>query len=135
MQERLIKTLMGTFIAGTWTGKDTSGIVPLGDNVVVKPDKVADKVGSIIITEQQKERQQFAAESGILVGLGPDAYLWSSDRQRKFEGVRPQPGQHVVMKRYSGISTFGLDGEIYWVMSDSCIGAVYADQPQESPAE
>ena len=131
MQERLIKTMMGTFVAADWGGKNESGISPIGDNVLVMPDKAAEQSeGGIIIPEQQRERQQFAAESGVLIALGPDAYLWSSDRQRKFEGERPQPGQRVVMKRYSGISTFGADGKTYWVMSDSCIGAVYTPDPK-----
>ena len=96
---------------------------------MILPDKVADETkGGVLLPEQLKERQQFAAESGIIVALGPDAYRWSSDRQRAFEGKRPEPGQRVVFKRYSGISTFGADGETYWIMSDSCVGAIYVQQ-------
>lgn len=125
METRLLKTMLGQYVAAQWDGVDRSGWIPVGDNVAVMPDKPAEQTaGGIIISDQQKERTMFAAETGVLISLGDDAFTWNSDRSRRFEGERPQPGMRVVFKRYSGVTYYGDDGNVYWIMSDHCIGAI-----------
>jgi co-chaperonin GroES (HSP10) len=126
MEIRLLKTMLGQYVQAEWDGVDRSGWVPVGDNVAILPDKPADvSAGGVILgSDQQRERTMFAAETGILISLGDDAFSWNSDRSRRFEGERPQPGSRVVFKRYSGVTFYGDDGEMYWIMSDHCIGAI-----------
>ncbi len=125
MQNRgLHKTMRGQYAPAVWNGKNESGWIPAGDRVLVKPDKAAEKVGSIVMTDANQELTQLAAESGVLVALGDDAFVWNSDRTRKLEGVKPKPGDRVGFQRYAGAQVFGDDGELYFFMSDHSIGAV-----------
>lgn len=125
MEERLIKTMLGQYVPAKWDGVDRTGYTPVGDNIIVLPDKPSDQTaGGIYLSEQQRERQAFAAETGVLIKLGDDAFSWNSDRSRPFQGEKPKAGQRVVFKKYSGVKFIGKDGEEYWVMSDHCIGVV-----------
>lgn len=125
MEERLIKTMLGQYVSAVWNGVDETGYTPVGDNIIVLPDVPAEKTdGGIFLSDQQRERQAFAAETGVLIKLGDDAFTWNSDRSRPFQGQKPRPGQRVVFKKYSGVKFIGKDGKEYWVMSDHCIGVV-----------
>lgn len=125
MQSRgMIKTLRGQYDAVAWNGKNESGWRPVADKCLVKPDKAAAMVGSIHMTDENQEKTQLAAESGVLIELGEDAFIWNADRSRKLEGARPKPGDHVGFQRYSGVQVHGDDGQLYFFMSDFCIGAV-----------
>lgn len=120
----LIKTLRGQYEAGAWDGTNASGWSPIGDKVLVKPDKAAAKVGSLYMPDQEIEKQQLAAESGILIEVGCEAFKRNRDTGLPWDGVAPKPGDRVSFARYSGTQCMGLDGEMYFTMSDSCIGAV-----------
>jgi co-chaperonin GroES (HSP10) len=65
-----------------------------------------------------------AAESGVLVDVGEDAFRWNSDRTRAWEGFKPQPGDRVFFGRYQYNQVPGDDGVMYWAIKDSSICAI-----------
>lgn len=126
MQDKLLsKTRIGQYVESAWTGENTSGITPIGDQVVILPDKSIEKTsGGVIMPDSIRESHSLAAESGIIAAIGDGAWTWNMDRTRKFEGTKPEVGQRVCFTRYSGMERIGKDGEMYRVMTDSCIGAL-----------
>jgi chaperonin GroES len=127
MQPRLVKTLLGQYEPAQFSGVNESGFTPVGDRVIVMIDQAADQTeGGIYIDDTTRERHAHAAETGVLVAAGPDAFLWNSDRSRKWEGDKPVPGDRVFFDRYSGGLLPAGDGKFYRCMDDKCIGAVKA---------
>jgi len=94
-----------------------SGINPLDLRVLVKPDVVPEKIGSIIIADTEKERRQMAECRALLVAVGENAFA-------EIVGPRPEPGQRVLIAKYAGIVTKGDDGEEYRLCNDADICAV-----------
>ncbi len=133
MRPKLLRTLnVGEFVPATFEGKNESGFEPIGDHVLVLPDKASDtSSGGISFTAEQVERTTLSAETGVMVALGPDAYLWNGDRTRHYEGRKPRPGDRIYMARYSGQVMLGKDGQHYRCMSDNCIAAI--EIPDEFP--
>lgn len=126
MQSRLLKSSQQhEFVAAQFSGTNDSGYQPLGDNVLVAPDTAAEKTsGGIHLTPDSVEKMTLAAETGVIVALASDAFLWSADRTRKWEGLKPKVGDRVYVQRYSGQLLLGKDQKIYRVMSDTCVAAV-----------
>jgi co-chaperonin GroES (HSP10) len=123
MQPKLVtarKTLltpMGEYVPGTWGGNNTSGMRPIRRRILVLPDLPPEKTsGGVYMTEQQRDRDAHAAESGILVAVGERA--WKDD------AIKPEVGQRVWFERYAGALQHGKDGGVYRLMDDECVGAV-----------
>ena len=129
MQPKLLKTQFGEFELAAWSGKNDSGMRPISDRVLVLPDQASEKTsGGIFLDEDTIEKMSMASETGVLVELGSEAFLWNSDRRRRWEGDRPHPGQRVCFERYSGSFHRGRDGKSYRLMDDTCIGAIEDDR-------
>jgi len=94
-----------------------SGINPLDLRVLVKPDAAADKIGSIFIPDQERERRGMAECRATLVAVGQNAFS-------EIVGPKPEPGQRVLIAKYAGIVTKGDDGEEYRLCNDADICAV-----------
>lgn len=127
MQPKMLRTAFSEYVPQVWNGKNESGALPIGDYVLVMPDIAADKSsGGVFIDPVTVDRHTLASETGILVALGDQAFEWSADRTRKWDGVKPQAGQRVYFTRYSGQIVSGDDKRTYRVMEDKCIGGVKA---------
>lgn len=125
MQAKLFKTTLAQFKPAIFSGTDTSGLNPIGDRVLVLPDKSAEKMESgLHLPEDIVARHTLAAEAGVLVAVGDGAFKWNADRSTPFYGRTPKVGDRVAIERYSGQLFHGLDGEIYRLMESACIGAV-----------
>lgn len=125
MEPKLIKTWNAEYVKTNWNGKNESGVTPIGDRVLVLADKAADRTsGAVFLPEQLTERQSMAAESGVLVEAGDDAWTWNSDRTRPFGGRRPMVGDRVIFQKYAGQLVLGDDGELYRLMDDNSIAAI-----------
>jgi co-chaperonin GroES (HSP10) len=126
MKPRLLKSSQKhEFIPARFNGVNGSGYQPIGDHIMVLPDKASDmSSGGIEIPGEVVERVTLAAETGIIVALGDDAFLWNGDRTRKWEGAKPKVGDRVYIQRYSGQVMLGEDGEFYRIMEQNCIAAV-----------
>lgn len=128
MQPKLIRTPLGQYMPAEWSGKNESGITPMDNRVLVLPDPFAPRTGGgIAIPDDMQERMTEASETGILIALGSEAWAWNSDRTRRFEGKKPEPGQRVIFERYAGSYQYGADGNRYRMMDDRCIGGWFEE--------
>lgn len=126
MQPKIIRMQYGEYIVTEWGGVNESGITPHGDRVLVLPDLFADVTsGGVFITEEQRERNNLASQTGVLVAVGDDAWTWNSDRSRRYEGKKPEPGQRVIFEQYAGVSLWGADGKRYRLFDDKCVGGLF----------
>jgi co-chaperonin GroES (HSP10) len=98
---------------------NTSGFVPLDLRVLVMPDLVEDKVGSIFLPEQAKEKEKYATVKATLVAVGENAWEEAASRSPNF--TRPQPGDRVIIAKYGGILLTGADKADYRIMNDEDI--------------
>jgi co-chaperonin GroES (HSP10) len=135
-EDRVLKTEHGHFELSAWPGKNLSGIEPLCDKVLVLVDNAMDKTrGGIIITEVAAGTQTLSSCTGILVAVGPQAFLWDSDRSTRWEGERPAAGLRVVFTKYAGLEYPGLDGRLYRLMQDRQIGGSMGIAAVEKPSK
>jgi co-chaperonin GroES (HSP10) len=131
MQERMIQRKHIAFVAGAFDGKNRSGYQPIGDSVCVMVDTVDGKLGTkglITMTPGAIEMQNQGATSGVIVEVGPDAFVWSADRKRPFGDDRPKVGDRVFFVRYAGEATLGVDQKMYRIMSDNSIVAIFKEK-------
>lgn len=70
-------------------------VQPCRYSVIVELDPVNNKVGSIIMPDDTREREQFAATRATLLAVGGNAF-------EDWQGVIPKPGDRVLMKKYPG---------------------------------
>ena len=113
-----------------------SGIHPVLDRVLIKPDSIEEKTeGGIIIPDQVGERHAMAQSIGIFIEAGPDAYtqytdVWrhsdgsSSTMTRGYKGTPCKPGDRVAFAKYGGLQVEGKDGIIYRLMNDEDVTAI-----------
>jgi len=112
--------------------QNTSGITPAGDRVLVKPDEV-EKVtsGGIIIPETHGERYALAQTIGVVVAIGPDAWIDHVEKDSEGRIVKTQgyskpfalPGDRVCFAKYGGLQVTGEDGQTYRIINDTDITA------------
>lgn len=125
---RVLRTELAQYDTSEWDGINRSGITPISDKLLVRTDKASEKVGKqgvIYAPEKLTDSASMASETGIIIAMGDDAFMWNSDRSRPFSGHKPKVGDHIVFERYAGRQQRGFDGETYRLMSDTCVGAVF----------
>ena len=99
-----------------------SGINPTEFKVLIAPVEVTDKIGSIFIPDEHKDRAQFAQMEGTLVALAPLAFTY--DKWEGCEDQKPKPGDKVLFAKFAGFAHKGKDGKTYRVVSDKDVSAV-----------
>ena len=126
MQQKLLKSSqLGEFAPAEYNGKNESGYEPIGDRVLVLPDTAAEKTaGGVELTADFVDRMTQAAETGVIIAYGADAFRWNFDRTRPWEAYKPLPGDRCYIQRYSGQVLLGEDGRLYRLMDYACIAAV-----------
>ena len=68
-----------------WDGTNQSGIDPVCDKVVVRVHRAMKLTrGGIHLTDDSSERQTLASTTGVLVAVGPQAFLWDTDRMHRW---------------------------------------------------
>lgn len=99
-----------------------SGIIPVDMRVLVKPDPVEEKIGSILLTDQAKEKAKYAGTKATLVAVGSNAFLeWGA------AALKPAPGARVHFAQYSGSEIKGEDDQRYVIMNDKDITSILGD--------
>lgn len=125
MQDRILATQHGQFEMAEWNGCNESGIIPLCDKVLVLVDKAVEKTrGGVIISEVSAEVQTLASTTGVMIAVGPQAFVYDSERIVRWEGERPPAGTRVYFERYAGQEYTSVDGKMYRIMKDRQIGGM-----------
>lgn len=99
-----------------------SGIEPIEYNVLVKQEKVQDRIGNVYVPDEHKDREQGAMMKALIVEVSPMAFSfeeWPKDKST------PQAGQWIITRRYAGTEIKGVDGEDYHIVKDKDILAVF----------
>lgn len=95
-----------------------SGIYPLEDRVLVRPDRAETRSGGgIVFTDEAIDKEQMAQVNGVVIAAGPQAFSgWD---------VAPRIGAKVYFAKYAGVYIHG-DGEkdSYRLMNDDDILAI-----------
>lgn len=121
---KLFKTSVAEYEPAKWTGKNESGWAPLGNRVLILPDKAAEIVRGVHMTPDIVARHTQASEAGVVVAVGAGAFKYNANGINLFEGVEPKPGDRVFTERYAGQLVHGADKEVYRMMDDTSIGAI-----------
>ncbi len=133
MAERGMSNQFGSYTMAQFDGVNRSGWQPLCDKVLVLADQSASSLNwtdvngkpiEFVLTDQTQESAAFAAITGVLVAVGPQAFAYDSHRVVTWEGKRPQPGDRVTFRKYAGQMYTGRDGLGYRIMEDRLIDAV-----------
>ncbi len=94
--------------------KNDSGMTVTGDRVLIRPFKIEETSPSgLVIPEMVKDREQVAAQYGVLVGIGPGA-----EDAPELDGI--DVGDTVIFPKYQS-AEFKFDEERYWIMKVTSI--------------
>lgn len=121
---RLLKGVQADYVEAQWEGKNTSGFVAFGINVLIQIDVCsATTAGGILLPEDQAWKMTQASETGCIVHMGEDAFQ-HYDSGKPWLGEKPRVGDRVHFPRYSGsIMSAGRDGNEYRIMDFRLIDA------------
>jgi len=100
--------------------QNNSGIIPKDTKCLVLPDPVKEKIGSIILSDDTKEKEAWKRQKCTLVACGASAFEgWGDDK--------PVPGERVFVAQYAGSKIETDGGETYWIINDcDIIGGLMA---------
>lgn len=107
----------------TKTIKNESGIYPTEYKILIAPKAVGEKIGSIIIPDSTKERDQFAQMEGVIVAVSPLAFTYEPKESWNGSGP-PKVGDRVLFAKYAGATVKGRDGKEYRIVNDKDLAAV-----------
>jgi co-chaperonin GroES (HSP10) len=101
---------------------NTSGIQPVELKVLVYPDPIDEKVGSIYMPETVRDKESRAQVEATLIAVGGHAF---DDWKKPI----PKPGERVYMGKYAGIKDItGVDGKVYNLIRDNDILAIITEE-------
>lgn len=101
-----------------------SGITPTEFKVMIDPTPVESKIGSIIIPDTTKEREEYAQIKGRVVAVSPLAFSYATaDEWTAAGAAKPKPGDTVLYAKYAGVRVKGKDGKDYLIVNDKDITA------------
>lgn len=103
---------------------NTSGIMPVDLRVLVLPDAPKEKtVGGIILPDQHRDREKFAAVKATVIAVGDNACNeWGS------AALKPEAGSRVLIAQYAGLNQTGVDGKDYRVIDDKDVVAILKEE-------
>lgn len=105
-----------------------SGITPTEFKVLIDPDKIEEKVGSILLPESAQQSEKFAQIKGRIVARSPHAFSYASQAEWDAVGAeKPNAGDLVLYAKYAGVRVKGKDGKEYLIVNDKDICAVIED--------
>lgn len=90
-------------------------IKPAGWQVLIKIRKAPEKIGGILLPDDTKHAQQFAAVVGEVLELGPLA--WADQNRYGENGPWASVGDWVIVAKYGG-KRFKVNGEEYRLIND-----------------
>ena len=100
-----------------------SGINPVGWRILILPMEIEETTASgiIINTESNKEREQLANTTGIVIAMGEECF---QDTSTDWCSV----GDKIIFAKYAGLIYAGKDGKRYRLINDKDVtGTLDAD--------
>ena len=95
-----------------------SGVEPLGDKVLVKPDVTPKMHGGIHIPDQHVERIALTRSKGTVIAVANNCWeMWSGDNWC-------ESGDRILFGKYAGYPFEGDDGEMYQIINDADVTAL-----------
>jgi len=105
--------------------ENTSGILPVEDKLLVLPDQVSLKVGSILKPEIALSQEQMAQIRGLLVAIGGNCF-------ESWDEPIPKVGDRVMLCKYAGVQNLpGADGRFYQICTDRDVTAILSEDVDE----
>lgn len=113
-----------------------SGLLPVGTTAVVRLIPVEEKIGSLYVPQESRERQQMAQIDAELIAVGPLAFSDGMDIGgvvRYWPEPRPKAGDRVKISRYAGQATDNAqammapkagDAPVYRIVQDKDVVAI-----------
>jgi len=132
--------------------KNTSGIYPCHNHILVKPDTLEETTaGGIIVPQQVKAVHEISACYGVVIALGPDCFkhtvtvvedcdihgTWRKTERRttQYSEIFAKAGDRIAFSTYSGLEQMGEDGEKYKTLNDTDITARVSDKVTQTTIE
>ena len=129
-----------------------SGIEPVGNRVLVKPDTLDEySDGGIYVPEKVRERHEASASYGSVVSVGLDAWQHSVERIRHHHGngeselveerfteySKPfaEVGDRIAFSPHIGLDSMGEDGVKYMLINDEDVLARVSDSVTQTSIE
>lgn len=104
------------------TALNTSGIAPLDNRLLILQDKVEEKTkGGIFLPDQETSKQKYAQTRATVIAVGPMCWAEARYDADRFgvDAAFPEPGNRVLVGRYTGDTHKGADGREYVVINDT----------------
>lgn len=123
---RVAPRMMGDYVLHDWAGINTSNLVPIGKNVLVRMDQFKETMGGTSLKwhDNAVDRANLGAESGTIYAIGDQAWRHNTDGTLN-TGMKPVCGDRVYTEKYAGREIMGDDGVKYRLMGDNCIAGLY----------
>jgi co-chaperonin GroES (HSP10) len=96
-----------------------TGIEPIDKRIMVRCDPVQEKIGSIYLSDQTKEKDEWATTTGTLVAVG--ACAWTESIRDRADFHPPAIGTRVMFARYAKHAEIKLGDDKFWIMNDEDI--------------
>ncbi len=132
-EHRMLNAGHATYVEAQYAGANDALEHPIGNQIVVKVDTVAEtvgKTGTILAPQTTTETNSRAVTTGVIVAIGDEAFKVGPDRVTPWRGRKPQVGDRVTFKRYEG-EPF-QDGRPFHYMPDSAVRGIHF-KPEELP--
>jgi co-chaperonin GroES (HSP10) len=121
-----------------------SGIRPVGDRLLVRPDTIEETSNSVIeLPPEVQMKYQTAQCAGVVIASGIDAYKhhveriyhrhdngvkeFVEERVREYSQPFAKPGDRVSFAKHAGRPYTGKDGEYYVIINDEDITCLLDD--------
>lgn len=93
-----------------------AGMTMTGWNVLVIPEVVEEKVGSIFIPAAARDKEEVVQQRGRILSLGPASFDHAD-----YKGQEPKVGAAILFAKLAGFRIEGADGQSYRVIQDKDI--------------
>jgi co-chaperonin GroES (HSP10) len=104
------------------TEYNESGLQPVELKVLVLPDTIEEKVGSLYMPDTVRDKESRAQVKATLIAVGGNAF-------DDWKEPVPCPGDRVYMGKYAGIKDItGKDGKTYNLIRDNDILAIITEE-------
>ncbi len=135
--------------------KNSSGMEPCGNKVLIKPDAIENMTGGehgspIALPDQVIDRHEASACYGYVVALGEDCFkeavytkerlidgTWKAVERETGASTVPwvKPGDRIAFAIYAGLESTGEDGEKYKTINDKDITARVSEKVTQTSIE